>query len=229
MATIGNVSLLTLLSDLRARVNEIAPKVFDDKELIRWLNVGQQETMIRIKDFNEAWYLTPKTITIVSGDAGTDNIDLSDTDYFNTDWAKVNELHYIKAVTYIYGNTGGIPIFPIDHIYDFSQSTLHTDYSKCAQVGSSIYFTNTLSANDIFIVFYYRKPVDMSEPTDKLDVPDWTQDLVVMFAYNQCLRKIGRDTSQNDNAISTRLNEIKNVFGVDMQMDKNKKKEGTVK
>ncbi len=83
--SIGTITLNVLRSDLRARINEISPNNFSNAELNRWLNVGQQETAIRLKDLNEIWYLARKNITINSADNGNDYIDLSGANYFTTD------------------------------------------------------------------------------------------------------------------------------------------------
>jgi len=221
---IGTVTLDVLRSDLRARIYEIAPKKFSDKELERWLNVAQQELTIHIKDFSEEWYLASKTININVADVGNAKIDLSGTNYFSTDWAKVNELHFILARIYSYfsitsGSKKPVHIVPISKLEVEGQNFLYgRNKPLCSRVGTNLYFSQALSTDDSFDVFYYRKPVDM-DTSNNLDIPDSMQDLVVMFAYNQCLRKLGLNTDKSNKDINMRLNEIRKAHGFDVQVD----------
>lgn len=229
--SIGSTSLYTLRSDLRFRLNEISEKQFDDSELNRWLNLGQYEVYNRIRDWNEVWYLASKTITINSADNGNDYIDLSGSNYFSTDWAKVDEIHTVVANTYyqfsdVVSTNSRYPvkIIPLSMLF-IKRNSEAFDYTPyCSRSGSSMYFSKALATNDAFWMFYYRKPVDMTSSLN-LDVPDWTQDLVIMFAYKLCLLKNNKDTSDVDKQINSRLEYIRNVFASDNKIDETIDKE----
>lgn len=224
----SNITLATLRDDLRARIDEIAPQKFSQGELNRWLNVGQYEAFIRIIDMYENWYQNSKTLTINVADDDNDNIALSGSNYFDTDWPKVHQLKYVKATTYAgcgISSATSVPIVSFETLTDYEASTLHTvSHPKCAQVGDYLYFTTNLEEDDIFIVTYTRKPVNMTSALN-FDLPHFCQDLVIMFAYQQCIRKLMKPSESIDRAISQRVNEIRQMVTSDVQLDRMQKEQ----
>ena len=221
---ISNISLATLRDDLKARIDEIAPDRFSPGELNRWLNVGQMETFIRIKDWWEVWYLILYSGTVNVADNGNDNVDLSGGNYMSTDIYKVQEFAYCRfsiwAACSISSDNTTVPIVTYQNLLEYKNSTLHgTADPKVSLQGSTLYGSEDFATDDAFQLLYVRKPVDMTSSL-AMDLPDFCQDLVVMFAYQQCLRKLLHPTEDIGANISARLNELRQVFMNDMQIDK---------
>jgi len=208
---LGTVTLATLRADLRSRLGELTPVQLSDEELNRWLNVGQKDVAVRLYDISDTWYLSSESGTFTSG-----SYTLTATD-----------VHKVKAVMKT-SDRKLLPIVPVSELGGYSASSFWgTSTEVVAQVGKSLVSSNSLSTTGITI-YYHRTPADMSTDSSPMDVPDEFQDLVILFAQARAYQKLGMLDKELSvrRSVSERLNEIRNTYVSEFQIDAIQRQQG---
>jgi hypothetical protein len=219
--SIGNVSLATLREDLRERISAVAANNLSDDFIDRWLNVGQMCTYINIRDYIKELYTTYKTITINVADNGNSEIDLSSSNYFYTDWNNFEEEKHVIGNIWVNVITKQSDIDTVDikELLERTNSTMHsTDNPAIAIVGNYIFFSESIATGDSFTVFYYRKPINMTSVLN-LDVPDWAQNLVILYAAQQCFSVLGKDQEKISKDIQLEIDRVREMFNSNVKLN----------
>jgi len=201
----NSVQLQEARADLRIRLDEIAEREFRDEELDRWINLGQYDTWLQLKQITSIWYGKNAQVAI-AGYTGTLPADCGD----------------IKKCVY---EGTLLPMIDYKDLEGYRYSSIYGSRDFVAQRGQQIITTASgLIATGLY-VYYYAKPAELTSDTDYLNVPEEFHDIVIMFAQTKAMQKLGlaEQKQATEKDIGNRLDAIRSAYMNEMQMEEYRK------
>ena len=201
------VTLLTVRTNVRARLDEAAATFWTDAQLNTWINEGARDVGRRVEIFEKKG-----TIAVVANTQGY----AAPSDV----GSRIYRLEWLPT-----GQTSNYPLEYMDYASADSvwgsQQTVTTGYPLVWTMwgfpGSSN-LTITLypvpSVNGTLNVFYYRLPATAVADGDTVEVPEGWHDLVEMYAEWNALRKDGdKRWIEAKTIYDERLGEMRDLIG----------------
>lgn len=173
----SNVTLQELRDDLRLKLSDLPPDRFGNKQLDRALNVAQYNIFVAIHAINEAWYGKFNTYQDFSDYSQNGNL-------YVVNISGLTDLFKIMTIRY---NSSHIPFVPFSYL--LTMNTGAYKLYRYSLLGNNLYINfdpDLGNAGNRLDVFYYRIPTKMVNDTDKLDIPEVYQELVIMEATRIC-------------------------------------------
>lgn len=218
---LSSVTLGTLVSDLRIRLNEISEEEFKDEELYRWLNLGCFDTAVQLTGISTHWFLTEAHLASPSGGRVSVLVDNTEPDALATNIIRLDRVYYDPDEGAAVTGRVLIPLVNIEELEGYEDnSILHPTADAqpgvvCAQWGEYLYFSNATWANilsgDELNIVYVKRPTKMTGPASEMDVPVEYQDLVISFAQVRAMQKKGivQGRAQLQEDIENRIAQIR--------------------
>lgn len=176
------------LGDLKIRLGEVAEKEFRDEELIRWLQLGQDDAWMALKPIIGHWYGKVSTNQAVSANEVT----------LPSDCSEIVKVIVYDSTDDTYNEQFISPCDPQDGeglaenvIYD---STPGFWYHRGVKLVLTHGTASGITAVDIYYIARPGIPTDVA--AHYLYCPEEVQDLPIMFAMARALQKTGLDAEQ---------------------------------
>jgi hypothetical protein len=197
-------------ADLRIRLNELSEREFSDDELNHWLNLGQYDAWMQLKQITSIWYGKTGNVTLIAspgiGDGGVGPLP--------GDCGEIKKV-LISGVF--------IPVIDVKDFEGFQGNNLYSSVDFCAQRGQELIVTQTASGTAV--VYYIAQPAELAADGTYIQVPLEHNDLVIMFAQTKAMQKLGlteqRQATEKD--IGNRLEAIRGAYMNEMQLEEYRK------
>lgn len=175
------LTLIDAITKVRSLIDESSSVFWEDDEITRWLNEGQNDIARRSECLRDS-----STVSVTAG---------------TQEYSAPTDMVRITRVTY--APTGSNQIYPLtyrdmhsaDAIWGTMQATtdgtpaIWTSWGFPPSLTITLFPTPTQDGN--INVFYYRLPSTLAQDSDTIEVPGGWEDLVVEYAIMLALRKDG--------------------------------------
>lgn len=235
---LSDITRKTLRSDVRARLGKPGTDEIHDAEINQWLDMGQFDIANRLCSISDQWY----------GDNSHTNVYLDGytagviTERALPSGATAADIIRIKAVMGKKRTGGGASTIPyngrlipwarLEELYSMTDNSLYSGHWAVTHFGEKLYFffgSSVSMTSGEAVLYFLKKPAEMTADTSVVNVPSEFADLVVMFAHAKALGKLGMSGQRQEveGEMVRRFDEIRSTYANEIQLMQLEKQPGT--